>query len=144
MAKLSAHIAFNGNCEEAFSFYSKVFGTEVNTIMRNKDIPAGVPSPAGEAEANKILHMSLPIGDSSMLMGCDMPAAFGEATRTNSFNISISTDSEAETEKYYNGLLEGGKVNMPLERTFWGSYFGMVVDKYGVQWMISYDYNQQQ
>lgn len=140
MSTLNAHIAFNGNCEEAFDFYSKVFGTQVDMVMRNKEIPADVPSPAGESEADKILHISLPIGDKCMLMGCDMPAAFGEATRGNSFNISISTDSEEQTEKYYNGLLEGGKVNMPLDKTFWGAYFGMVVDKYGVQWMISYDY----
>lgn len=140
MATLNAHVAYNGNCEEAFKFYSKVFGREIDMVMRNKDVPAEVPSPAGDAESEKILHISLPIGNGSYLMGCDMPAAFGEATRTNSFNISISTDSEEQTDKFYNGLLEGGKVNMPLEKTFWGAYFGMVVDKYGVQWMISYDY----
>lgn len=143
MATLSTHVAYNGNCEEAFTFYKSIFGGEFNMVMRNKDIPADVPSPTNDAEADKILHISLPIGSSSMLMGCDMPAAFGEATRANSFNISVSTSSEAETEKYYNGLLQGGKVNMPLEKTFWNSYFGMVIDKYGVQWMISYDYPQQ-
>lgn len=143
MATLSTHVAYNGNCEEAFTFYKSIFGGEFNMVMRNKDIPADVPSPTNDAEADKILHISLPIGGSSMLMGCDMPAAFGEGTRGNSFNISISTDSEEETEQYYNGLLQGGKVNMPLEKTFWNSYFGMVVDKYGVQWMISYDYPQQ-
>ena len=142
MATLSTHVAYNGNCEEAFTFYKSIFGGEFNMVTRNKDIPAGVPSPVHESESEKILHISLPIGNGSMLMGCDMPADFGEATRSNSFNISISTDSEEQTEKYYNGLLQGGKVNMPLEKTFWGAYFGMVVDKYGVQWMISYDYGQ--
>lgn len=144
MASLSAHVAFNGNCEEAFNFYSKVFGNDIAMVMRNKDIPAEVPNPTGEAEADKILHIALPIGNGCMLMGCDMPANFGEATGGNRFNISVNTDSEAQTEKFYNGLLEGGKVNMPLEKTFWNAYFGMVIDKYGVQWMISYDYNQQQ
>lgn len=140
---LSTHVAYNGNCEEAFSFYKSIFGGEFNMLQRNKDIPAQAPSMVTEDEMDKILHISLPIGTGSMLMGCDMPAAFGEATRCNSFNISISTDSEADTERIYNGLLAGGKVNMPLEKTFWGAYFGMVVDKYGVQWMISYDYPEQ-
>ena len=143
MARLSTHVAYNGNCEEAFNFYKSIFGGDFNMVMRNKDIPAEVPSPTNDAEADKILHISLPIGLNSMLMGCDMPAAFGEATRCNSFNISISTDSEEQTEQYFNGLCEGGKVNMPLEKTFWNAYFGMVIDKYGVQWMLSYDYGQQ-
>lgn len=141
--KLSTHLAYNGNCEEAFNFYKSIFGGEFAMVQRNSDIPSDVPSPVTEDEAYKILHISLPIGNSSMLMGCDMPSVMGEATRCNSFNISISTDSEADTERIYNGLLEGGKVNMPLAKTFWGAYFGMVVDKYGVQWMISYDYTQQ-
>jgi PhnB protein len=138
--KLSTHVAYNGNCEEAFNFYKSIFGGEFDTVQRNKDIPAEAASPVKGGEEDKILHISLPIGKHSMLMGCDMPAAFGEATRSNSFNISISTDSEADTERIYNSLLAGGKVNMPLDKTFWGAYFGMVVDKYGVQWMISYDY----
>lgn len=138
--KLSTHVAYNGNCEEAFNFYKSIFGGEFDTVQRNKDIPAEAASPVKAGEEDKILHISLPIGKNSMLMGCDMPAAFGEATRSNSFNISISTDSEADTERIYNSLLAGGKVNMPLDKTFWGAYFGMVVDKYGVQWMISYDY----
>lgn len=142
MATLSTHVAYNGNCEEAFNFYKSIFGGEFDMIQRNSDIPEGVPSPVSEAEKDKILHISLPIGNGSSIMGCDMPAAFGEAMRTNSFNISINTDSEADTERIYNGLLEGGKVNMPLDKTFWGAYFGMVVDKYGVQWMISYNYGQ--
>lgn len=138
--KLSTHVAYNGNCEEAFNFYKSIFGGEFDTVQRNKDIPAEAASPVKAGEEDKILHISLPIGKNSMLMGCDMPAAFGEATRSNSFNISISTDSETDTERIYNSLLAGGKVNMPLDKTFWGAYFGMVVDKYGVQWMISYDY----
>lgn len=143
MATLNAHVAFNGNCEEAFNFYKSIFGGEFNYLMRNKDTPGDVPSPAGEDEKEKILHISLPIGKNNMLMGCDMPLSFGEAQRTNSFNISISTDSEEQTTKFFNGLSEGGKVTMPLDKTFWGSFFGMCTDKYGVQWMVGYDYGQQ-
>lgn len=142
MATLNTHVAYNGNCEEAFNFYKSIFGGEFDTVMRNNQVPADVPGPAGEDEGNKILHISLPINEHCRLMGCDMPKAFGEADRPNSFNISISTDSEADTDRIFNGLADGGKINMPLDKTFWGSYFGMCVDKYGVQWMISYDYGQ--
>lgn len=137
MATLNTHVTYNGNCEEAFNFYKSVFGGEFNFLMRNKDIPAEVPSPASAEEAEKIMHISLPLGNGSMLMGCDMPSQYGEAQRPNSFNISIQTDSKEETDKYFNGLAEGGKVTMPLEEAFWGDYFGMCVDKYGVQWMVS-------
>lgn len=141
MSKLSTHVAYNGNCEEAFNFYKSIFGGEFNFLIRNKEIPEGIPFNALKEEAEQIMHISLPLGNGSMLMGCDMPTAYGEAQRTNGFNISIETDSEAETEKYFNGLAEGGKVTMPLDKTFWGAYFGMCVDKYGVQWMVSYNYD---
>lgn len=139
MSLVNIHIAFNGNCEEAFNFYKSIFGGEFSMVSRNTDIPEGVPSPTSPGEADKILHIALPIGEHNQLMGCDMPQAFGKADRPNSYNVSIHTDSKEQTEKYYNALLEGGKVNMPLDNTFWGSYFGMVVDKYGIQWMVSYD-----
>lgn len=140
MAKLSVHIAFNGNCEEAFNFYRSIFGGEFSMVSRNKDIPSDVPSPASVEENDKVLHIGLPIGNNGELMGCDMPQAFSKADRPNSYNVSISTDSEEQAKQYYEALQEGGKVNMPLDKTFWGAYFGMVVDKYGVQWMVSYDY----
>ena len=138
MAQISTHVAYNGNCEEAFLFYKSIFGGEFNNLMRNQDLPQDVPA-IPDTIPSQILHISLPLGNGCALMGCDMPPAYGIATSGNRFNISISTGSEAETEHIYNGLLAGGKVAMPLERTFWGAYFGMVVDKYEVQWMVTYD-----
>ena len=138
MAHISTHVAYNGNCEEAFLFYKSIFGGEFNNLMRNQDSPPNVPAPPGSVPS-QILHISLPLSNGCALMGCDMPPAYGVATSGNRFNISISTGSEAETEHIYSGLLAGGKIAMPLENTFWGAYFGMVVDKYDVQWMVTYD-----
>jgi PhnB protein len=142
MALMSTHVAYNGNCEEAFNFYKSVFGGEFSVLMRNANIPDGIPIPPG-TEGDKILHISLPISKESALMGCDMPGAYGPAVRGNSFNISINTESEDEATRIFNGLVSGGKVVMPQEKTFWGAYFGMLTDKFGVQWMISYEYSRQ-
>ncbi len=139
MAQLSPYIMFNGNCEEAFTFYKSVFGGDFSIIMKNKDTPAGVPAPPN-MNPDHIMHISLPISKETILMGSDMPEAYGPATRGNSFSISVNTASEEETTKIFNGLSAGGKITMPLDRTFWGSFFGMCVDKYDVQWMVSYDY----
>ncbi|MEJ2560857.1 MAG: VOC family protein [Anaerolineae bacterium] len=89
------------------------------------------------------MHVALPIGQGSVLMGSDRPAAMGPTTPGNNSSISVSTDSEAEATRVFNRLSAGGQVTMPLEKAFWGSYFGMLTDRFGIQWMVSYDYNQQ-
>ena len=89
------------------------------------------------------MHIALPIGQGTMLMGSDQPEVYGKATIGTNFYISISTESEEEANKLFNGLSAGGQVTMPLEKAFWGSYFGMFKDKIDIQWMVSYDYNQQ-
>ena len=142
MAQLSPYLTFNGNCIEAFDFYRSVFGGEYSTIMKYGDIPATEPAMPG-ADPEKLVHISLPISAETVLMGCDMPASYGQAVFGSNFAISINTASKEETEKLFNGLSEGGKVNMALGDTFWGAYFGMAVDKFGIQWMVSYDKNSQ-
>lgn len=142
MAMLNPYLNFNDNCEEAFNFYKSVFGGEFATVMRFADVPAeyqGSPS-----EAQKIMHMALPIGQGTILMGSDTPASMAPPKTGTNFGISISTDSEAEANRLFKGLSAGGQVTMPLEKAFWGDYFGMVTDKYGVPWMVSYSPNQQQ
>jgi PhnB protein len=139
MATVNPYLNFNGNCEDAFNFYKSAFGVEFAFISRFKDAPSGVPLPANEAD--KILHVSMPIGN-TVLMGSDVPSSFGKTVFGQNVQISINTDSEKETEKLYKALSEGGKINMPLEKTFWGSYFGMVTDKFDVNWMVSYDYKK--
>lgn len=136
---INPYLTFAGNCEEAFHFYRSVFGGEFGYIGRFKDMP---PSPdhgsAPETEGNRIMHISLPISKETTLMGSDSSDAFGHATVTgNNFSISVNAVSDREADRIFNGLSNGGKITMALSHTFWGSYFGMCVDKYGIQWMVS-------
>jgi PhnB protein len=141
MKAINPYLNFSGNCEEAFNFYRSVFGGEFSAQMRFKEVPAEAQMDASEGE--KIMHIALPIGQGSVLMGSDSPAAMGPTTTGNNSSISISTESEAEATRVFNGLSAGGQVTMPLEKAFWGSYFGMLTDKFGIQWMVSYDDDQQ-
>jgi PhnB protein len=146
MKAVNPYLNFGGNCEEVFEFYRSVFGGDFLTVMRFKDVPAEELDEGhqmAESEAEKIMHMALPIGPGTILMGSDVPEAFGSVTFCNNFSILISADSEAEATDLFNGLSAGGQVTMPLDKTFWGAYFGMATDKFGIQWMVSYDYEQQ-
>ena len=136
MATINPYIHFNGNTEEAFAFYKSVFGGEFTRVARFKDF--SIPeSPISESEANKIMHIALPIGKSSVLMGSDTPEFMGKHNENeNRSKISISAESKIEADKLFNGLSAGGKVEMPMADSFWGSYFGMFRDKYGIEWMV--------
>ena len=138
MATLNPYLIFNGNTEEAFQFYRSVFGGEFTTMMRFRDSPE--KDKVSPAYADKIVHVSLPVGD-SILMGSDPPDNWtGNLSEGNNFNISYSASSEADVDEKFKALSESGQVYMAAGKTFWGAYFGMVRDKYGVQWMLSYDY----
>ncbi len=138
MTTINPYLTFNGNCEEAFNFYKSVFGGEFPYIGRFKDMPSQDPIP--ENEAQRIMHVSLPVGDNTVLMGSDSLESYGKKLQPgNNFSISVNTDTKEETERIFNGLSEGGNITMPLMDTFWGAYFGMFTDKFGIQWMISYD-----
>lgn len=140
MASVNPYLTFNGNCEEAFNFYKSVFGGEFPYLGRYKEMPPmdGKTVPASEGE--KIMHVSLPISKETSIMGSDSSDAFGHATVIgNNFSISIYADSRAEADKLYAGLSAGGKQTMPMNETFWGSYFGMFTDKFGINWMVSHD-----
>jgi PhnB protein len=141
---IAPYLTFPGNCEEAFNFYRSVFGGEFGYVGRFKDMPPmeGQPS-APESELNKIMHISLPIGIDHALMGSDSSDAFGHATIVgNNFSISINATSNEEADRLYNGLSAGGQTTMPMNKTFWGSYFGMCTDRFGIQWMVSYEVPQ--
>lgn len=141
MAIINPYLSFNGTCEAAFNFYKSVFGGEFTYLGRYKDMPEGSPIP--EAEKEKIMHMSLPISKETTLMGSDASEAFGGLVHEgNNITISINTDSEAEAKRIFNGLSAGGTVYMPLEKTFWAALFGTFVDKFGINWMVNYDYEQ--
>ncbi|NSL86141.1 VOC family protein [Chitinophaga sp. Mgbs1] len=137
MAAVNPYLTFAGNCEEAFNFYKSVFGGEFLTISRFAEIPAEYKDSAGED--NLVMHVALPIG-STILMGSDSPAHMGPVNAGNNFSIAISPDSEADADRIFNGLAAGGKITMPLDKAFWGAYFGMVTDKFGIAWMVNYDH----
>ena len=142
MAAVNPYLNFNGNTEEAFNFYKSVFGGEFPMVMRFKDVPS--EHQMGESDGEKIMHIALPIGQGTVLMGSDVPEAYGKTTIGTNFYISISAASEEEADKLFNGLSAGGQVTMLMEKAFWGAYFGMLKDKFDVQWMVNYDYNQPQ
>lgn len=137
MAQINPHINFNGNAEEAFNFYKSVFGGEFAKIMRFKDL-ARPEFPVPEKEANKIMHIALPIGN-SVLMANDVPEIFGRTNENeNRSKIVISAESKEEADKLFNGLSAGGQVEMPISDSPWGTYFGMFRDKYGIEWMVDF------
>lgn len=138
MALINPYLNFNGNCEAAFNHYKKVFGGEFQMFSRFGDMPAS-ETPMPDSEGNKILHVALPIG-ANVLMGSDCPPSFPNGVQGNLFNISVHAESKKEADRIFAGLSEGGNINMPLEDTFWGAYFGMCADQFGVQWMVNYDY----
>lgn len=138
MAQINPHINFNGNAEEAFNFYKSVFGGEFAKITRFKDL-ASAEFPVAEHEANKIMHIALPIGK-NFLMANDVPEILGRTNENeNRSKISISAVSREEADKLFHGLSAGGQIEMPIEDSPWGSYFGMLRDKYGIEWMIDFD-----
>lgn len=140
MAHINPYLTFNGNCEEAFNFYKSVFGGEFPYIGRFKDMP-GEEIP--EAAKELIMHVSLPISEGNVLMGSDSSEAFGQHHQPgNNISISINALSEDEAKRLFEGLSAGGKITMPMEKTFWGALFGMFTDKFGINWMVNYDYEK--
>jgi PhnB protein len=143
MASINPYLIFNGNCEEAFLFYQSVFGGEFPYIGKFKDMPPAEGNPElSEADGNKIMHVTLPIGDGSVLMGSDSNSASGDVAFGQNVSLSINAKSKGEADKLFNGLSAGGTVTMPMNQTFWGAYFGMFVDKFGISWMVNFDENE--
>src|SRR5665647_2220428 len=138
MAQINPYINFNGNAEEAFNFYKSVFGGEFAKIMRFKELSSPEFS-VTENDANKIMHIALPIGK-NILMANDVPESMGLTNENeNRSKISISAESKEEADKLFNGLSEGGNIEMPFADSPWGSYFGMFRDKFGIEWMVDFD-----
>jgi PhnB protein len=138
MAQISPHINFNGNAEEAFTFYRSVFGGEFEKVIRFKDLSiAGFT--VAENEANKIMHISLPIGKTS-LMANDVPEIMGRTNENeNRSKILINAESREEADKIFNGLSAGGQIEGPIGDSPWDTYFGCFRDKYGIEWMVDFD-----
>ena len=140
MAQINPHINFNGNAEEAFTFYKSIFGGEFSKIVRFKDL-SNEEFQVSEKEADKIMHISLPIGK-NVIMANDVPEIMGLTNENeNRSKISISTASKEEADKLFNGLSVNGQIEVPIADSAWGSYFGMLRDKFGIEWMVDYDPN---
>ncbi len=138
MTTINPYLTFTGNCEEAFLFYKSVFGGEFQMISRFKDMPPDPEYPISDEDKEKIMHVSLPISEETVLMGSDASEQFGNNIEFgNNITISINTKSVDEVTRIYNELSKGGKINMQLEKTFWGAYFGMFTDKFGINWMVN-------
>ena len=137
MTKVNPYLNFLGNCEEAFNFYKSVFGGEFPYVGRFKDMPAEDGTPVPPEEADRIMHISLPISKETTLMGSDTAGEWASNySPGNNFTISISTDSQEKADQLFGGLSAGGRVTMPLSKTFWSAYFGMFTDKFGINWMV--------
>lgn len=139
MATINTYLTFNGNCEQAFTYYKSVFGGEFNYMGRFGEMPESEEYPISDAEKDKIMHVSLPIGN-SILMGSDTGGEWATSFVVgNNFSISITAESKTEADQLFMGLSEGGLVTMPLAKTFWSEYYGMLIDKFGINWMIGFD-----
>ncbi len=136
---ISPYINFNGNCEEAFNFYKSVFGGQFGGVNRFKEMPPQEGQPAMPEEVgNLIMHVSLPISKETVLMGSDALEGFGPPmVFGNNFAVSIDAANDAAADKLYNGLAAGGHPTMPMAKQFWGAYFGMLTDKFGINWTIN-------
>ena len=138
MAAINPYINFNGNAEEAFTFYKSVFGGEFASIVRFKDL-ASSEFPVAENEANKIMRIVLPIGTTTLIAN-DVPEVMGRVNENeNRSKISVSAESREEADAIFAGLSVGGTVEMPMDESPWGTYFAMFRDKYGIEWTVEFD-----
>ena len=139
MRAINPWINFNGNAEEAFTFYKSVFGGDFAKVIRFKDL-AGPEFQLGENEANKIMTIALPIGKHNVLMANDVPEFMGRVNENeNRSKISISAESREEADKFFNGLSAGGNIEGAIGDSPWGTYAGMFRDKYGIEWIVEFD-----
>jgi PhnB protein len=138
MTTINPWINFNGNAEEALTFYKSVFGGEFSKILRFKDI-AGPEFPVSDSDADKIMLIVLPIGASNVLMANDVPSFMGKVSENeNRSKIAVSAETKVEADAIFKGLSAGGQVEMPMDQSPWGTYFAMFRDKYGIEWTVEF------
>jgi len=140
MTILNPYLVFKGNCEEAFNFYRSAFGSAFRYIGRYKDMPQPDRKNFAPGADEKIMHVSLPISTETILMGCDIIETAGQPiAEGNNFSLSVTTDSREEADRLFHELSAGGQIKMSMTQTFWGAYFGTFTDKFGINWMVSFD-----
>ncbi len=138
MISLNTYLTFDGDCEQAFDFYRSVFGGAFQAISRFEEMPENLECDISEKDKNKIMHISLPISEGHVLMGSD---SLDSVVCGTNYTVSINTKSKNEATRLFEGLSGGGVIKMPLEKTFWNSYFGKFTDQFGIQWMVNCDLN---
>lgn len=140
MATINVYLTFNGDCEKAFSFYAAAFGREIPRMNRFAEMPPqeGMP-PLPDEMKGRIMHIALPISKETIIMGSDSMAGTDAVRQGNNFSLSINANSREEADALFAKLSEGGIITRPLENTFWGAYFGMWTDRFGISWMVNYD-----
>lgn len=139
MVKANPYLNFDGNAREAMEFYKSVFGGEFNSVMTFGEMPKQEGYEVSESEKHRIMHMSLPIGDELYIMASDISPSHGhKLTIGNNNYICLVPETVEEGERLFKSLSEGGKVEMPYQKMFWGDYFGSFFDKFGVAWMVNW------
>lgn len=140
MASVNPYLNFAGTCEAAFNYYKDLFGGEFTFVGRYKDMPPNEEMLLAESDKELIMHISLPLQGGTVLMGSDAGGEWApNLIMGNNISISINTSSKAEADHCFSGLSDGGEVTMPIADTFWGDYFGMCIDRFGIPWMISFN-----
>ena len=141
MTTINPYLTFKGDCEEAFNFYKSVFGGDFTFMGRMNNMPEKYSVP--DDQKNRVMHVSLPISNETILMGSDTVEGMSPPiTVGNNFSVSIATDSREEADRLFGELSKDGSTIMPMEDTFWGSYFGLCMDSFGIQWMINFAIKQ--
>jgi PhnB protein len=135
--QLDCYLSFNGNCEEALNFYAQSLGGKVSTLMRFDSMPKDGGMEVPPDWRNKVLHATLE-AEGAQIMGSDVPPDMGQGGNFNGFSVSVYIKQDVErARKVFEALSAGGQVKMPFAPPFWGGHFGMLVDKFGVPWMVS-------
>ncbi|SHG47121.1 VOC family protein [Winogradskyella jejuensis] len=137
MARMNPYLYFNGNCEEAFNFYEGVFGKKVSYIGRYKDVPKRDRHIFKETDENKIMHVTLDISEETSLNGADYTEGYEESKGYSNFGLIIHADGKDEADRLYNELSKGGQQTLPMHVTFWESYYGNCIDKFGIMWKVT-------
>jgi len=141
MHSVDVYLHFNGNCETAMNFYRTVFGGEFIALQRYKDVPGN--EKLNEADKEKLIHISLKLTGHATLMATDrLDRMDDKVVPGNNFHICLNAENEKEANKLFEALSSDGKTEMPMSRTFWGAYFGMCVDRFGIKWMINFSQNK--
>lgn len=139
MAQINPYLTFNGNCGEAFLFYKSVFGGDFREFLKFGDMPPMEGQELTESDKQKTMHVSFPISSETILMGSDITSSHPNVVYGQNISLSVNTSTKTEADTLFNGLAVGGNITMPLSDTFWGAYFGMLIDKFGIAWMINCD-----